>query len=60
METVNQFAKIQKWRSESTVSTNYYLSAHDQGRTQEFFKGGGWNFEKNILLLLKYRLPYLL
>jgi len=21
---------------------------------------GGWNFEKNILLSLKYRLPYLL
>jgi len=31
-----------------------------QGRTQEFYKGGGWNFEKNILLSLKYRLPYLL
>ena len=31
-----------------------------QGRTQGFFKGGDRNFEKNILLSLKYRLPYLL
>jgi len=35
-------------------------SSDSQGRTQEFFKGGCWNFDKNILLSLKYRLPYIL
>jgi len=31
MESVNQFEKIRKWRSESTVrkKTNHYWSSHD-------------------------------
>jgi len=53
--STSSFVSLSEPESKICKKTNM-----DRGAHRYFLKGGVWNFEKNILLSLKCRLPYLL